>query len=125
MGEALRYNLEHMGDILFDKVSAVSDKIKNSTCGVSLTDKISAVSGKVKSSTGGISLTYKISGLIKEKEKLINRIGKRVVGVRSNKPDFDLTSDKRLNTLFSNLDKIQNQIDDNLYERKKKLYPGS
>ena len=125
MGEALRYNLAHLGDILFDKISAASDTVKNSASGVSLTDKISAVSGKVKSLTCGISLTYKISELIKEKEKLTNRIGKRVVGVRSNKPDFDLTSDKRLNTLFSNLDKIQNQIDDNLYERKKKLYPGS
>jgi len=125
MEESLRYKLEHMGDILFDKISAVSDKVKNSTSAISMTDKISAVSKRTKSSFSGISLTYKISELIKEKEKLTNRIGKRVVGVRSNKPDFDLTSDKKLNVLFSNLDKIQNQIDDNLYERKKKLYPGT
>jgi len=103
MGEELRYNLEHMGDIFFNKISSVGTMVKGST--------------------RGITLTYKICELKKEKEKLISRIGKRVVGVRTNKPAFDLTTDKKLNMLFSRLDEIQKQIDDGISERKERLYP--
>jgi hypothetical protein len=103
MGESLRYNLEHMGDVLFDKISHAC--------------------GKVKGSTRGIKLTYKIGELQQEKAKLTKRIGKRVVIVRDGKPEFDLSTDKRLVLLFKKLDDVQKQIDDCLLERKKRLYP--
>jgi len=102
MREELRYNLQNMGDVLFDKVSSVSDKMKGSP--------------------RGISLTYKIGDLKKEKDKLINRIGKRVAGIRKGNPEFG--SDKKLNLFFSRLDDIQQQIDDAIAERKRRLYPG-
>ncbi len=103
MGEGLRYNLKNLGEVFFDKVESVSQKMKGST--------------------RGIGLTYKIGELQKEKEKFINRIGRRVVGVRKGKPDFDISSDKKLNALFSRLDEIQEQIDDFIKERKERLYP--
>ncbi len=104
MGDQLRYNMEHAGDILFDKFSSAWDSVKGST--------------------RGISLTCKIDELKKEKRKLVNRIGQRVVGVRSGKPDFDFTSDEKLNFFFNKLDGIQKQIDDSIAERKARLYPG-
>lgn len=104
MGENLRYNLQHMGDNLFDKITSASERMKGST--------------------RGISLTYKIGELKKEKEKLVNRIGKRVVGVRkAGKPDADFATDTRLNNLFKRHDDIQKVIDDCIAERKGRLYP--
>lgn len=104
MGEGLRYNLKNLGEVIFDKIDAASQKVKGST--------------------RGIGLTYKIGELQKEKEKLINRIGKRVVGIRKGKAYFDLSIDKKLNALFIRLDEIQEQIDDSIKERKERLYPA-
>ncbi|MBF0210823.1 MAG: hypothetical protein HQK68_08075 [Desulfamplus sp.] len=103
MGDDLRYSLRNLGDVLFDKISAASQKMKGST--------------------HGISLTYTIGELQKEKEKLIKRVGKRVVGIRKSKADSDFSNDEKLNMFFSKLDNIQQQIDEAIAERKGRLYP--
>ncbi|SLM32770.1 conserved hypothetical protein. Homolog to OMM_8 of MMP, 130004 of BW-1 and DMR_40930 of RS-1 [Desulfamplus magnetovallimortis] len=104
MAEDLRYNLQHLGDVIFDKVACASEKVKGST--------------------RGISLTYKIGELQKEKEKLIKWIGRRVVVIRNaGKPETEFSTDKKLTAFFNRLDEIQKQIDDSLKERKGRLYP--
>ena len=104
MERDLRYKIRHIGD-------AVVDKVEN--LGLS-----------VKGSVRGIVLTYTIDELKEQKEKIVNRIGNRMVALRSKESGQDLIHDDVLTRLFHRLDKIQDNIHASSEERKKRLYPN-
>jgi hypothetical protein len=104
MERDFRYRMRHIGDAFVDKVENVG------LC--------------IKGSVRGIVLTYNIDELKKEKEKIVNRIGKRVVALRSKESGQDLMRDDVMRGLFQSLDEIQDEIDASFKERDKRLYPN-
>jgi len=104
MERDLRYKMRHIGD-------AFAGKVENLCL-------------SIKGSVRGIALTYDIDKLKEEKEKIVNRIGNRMVALRSKESGQDLIHDDVLTKLFHRLDKIQDEIDASFEERKKRLYPN-
>ncbi|MBW1612822.1 MAG: hypothetical protein JRJ57_02360 [Deltaproteobacteria bacterium] len=104
MERDLRYKMRHIGDAFVDKVEDFGLSIKDSV--------------------RGIVLTYKIDELKEEKEKIVNRIGKRMVALRNKESGQNLIYDDVLTKLFHRLDKIQDNIHASFEERKKRLYPN-
>ena len=104
MEEDFRYKIRHTGD-------AFAYQIEN-------------LCHAIKGSVRGITLTYNIDGLKAEKEKIIYRIGKRMVALRNKERGQNLIYDDGLTKLFNRSDKIQAQIDASIREREKRLYPN-
>jgi len=104
MEKDFRYKMRHIGDAFVDKVEKVGLSIK----------------GSVR----GIVLTYNIDELKKEKEKIVNGIGKRMVAGRKKDPDFNVLQDKMMIKLFSKLDKVEGQMEACIKERRERLYPN-
>jgi hypothetical protein len=104
MERDFRYKMQHIGDAFVDKIENLGLSIR----------------GCVR----GIVLTYNIDELTKEKEKIVNRIGKTMVALRSKESGQDLIHDEVLTRLFHGLDEIQDKIDASFEERKKRLYPN-
>lgn len=104
MERDLRYKMRHIGDALVDKVENLGLSIK----------------GSVR----GIVLTYTIDELKEKKEKIVNRIGKRMVALRDKESGQNLIYDDVLTKLFDRLDKIQDKIEASIKERGKRLYPN-
>ncbi|MBW1675557.1 MAG: hypothetical protein JRF30_03300 [Deltaproteobacteria bacterium] len=105
MEKNLRYKMQHIGDIFLSKLENVW--------------------GSVKGSARGIVLTYDIQELQKEKDKLVKRIGKRVVVIRKKAPGVDVLNDAMLTKLFYRLDRIEDKIEVSMKERKERLHPGN
>ena len=104
MGQGFRYNIQHMGDILVDKLE------KGFGC--------------FKSSTRGITVTYNIHDLRKKRGKLLRQIGAAIAAVRKRSPELDIFSDEAVMELFSKLDEIDKNITACKREREERLYPG-
>ena len=103
MEKDLRYDMKHLGDLLMDKIVE---------CGSAL-----------KASTRGISLTVNIDKQKDEKDRIIKLIGKRTVALRNSKAGEEFVADDVLSRLFFRLDKIQDEIDRSIAERKARLHP--
>ena len=104
MEKDFRYKMRHIGDAFVDQVENLCLSIK----------------GSVR----GIALTYNIDELKEEREKIVNRIGNRIVALKDKEAGQDLINDDVLNRLFHRLDKIQDNIHNSFEERKKRLYPN-
>ncbi|MBW2062391.1 MAG: hypothetical protein JRI95_12655 [Deltaproteobacteria bacterium] len=104
MEKDFRYEMRYIGD-------AFADQVENLCL-------------YVKDFVRGITLTYSINELKKEKEKVISRIGERVVAIRNNEPGQNLISDDTLARLFQKFDIIQGNINASIKERKTRLYPN-
>jgi len=103
MENDFRYKMQHMGDIFLGKLEMVC--------------------GAIKGSTRGIVLTYNIDELQKEKEKLVKRIGKRLVVIKKKDPELDVLNDTTMTKLFYRLDRIEDKIEACMKERKQRLHP--
>ena len=101
MENDFNYKMRHMGDTLISN-------FKN-------------LGGMFKNSGRGISLTYSIDVDKKEKDKLISRIGRRLVAIRKNNPDQNIFEDHIMVKLLYRLDVIQDRIDSSISERKERL----
>ena len=104
MGEGLRYNIQHIGDIFVDNLGSALD------C--------------VKSSTRGISQTYDIHELEKSKRKIFSKIGERVAKVRNTSPELGVFNDEKMMELFSKLDDLEERIAGEKRERATRLDPA-
>ena len=103
MEKDLRYQIEHIGDIFVSKVQKAC--------------------GAVTASTKGIVLTYDVGGLQKERDRLIKKIGKRVVALRESDPGLDVMNEASMIKLFYSLDKVEDKIGASIRKRKERLYP--
>ncbi len=97
------YNMRHIGDNFVDKVEYLGCFIKRPI--------------------RGIVLTYNIDELKKEKDKIIKRMGTRLVAIRNKGSEQNIFNDDIMKKLFDSFDTIQNKIDDSIKERKERLYP--
>ncbi len=103
MEKDLRYKIEHIGDIFVSKVEKVCEA--------------------VTASTKGIVLTYNVGGLQKEKNRLIKKIGRRVVALRKRDPGLDIMNETSMIKLFYSLDKVEDKIGTSIRKRRERLYP--
>jgi hypothetical protein len=105
MGTSLRYNMEHIGDILVDRL------VNSLKC--------------LTLSTRGIVLTYDLHELEKNRKKLQLRIGQRVEAVKKGSPEAEIFQDEELLRLFSSLDAVNDRIDQRGKERETRLNPNA
>ena len=105
MGEGLRYNIQHIGDIF------VNDLEKAFDC--------------IKSSTRGITLTYDVHDLERKKSKVLSEIGERMAEVRKTSPELDVFNDEKVLEIFSKLDNLEESIEVHKKEREERLNPAS
>ena len=103
MEKDFRYKMRHMGD-------AFADKVESLGC---------AAKGSVR----GIVLTYRIDGQKRDREKVVAEIGKTMAAIRKGDPTFSISGDDTMNTLLSDLDRIEERIATFKSERKERLYP--
>ena len=104
MGEILRYNVQHIGDIVVGGIERVL--------------------GSIKSSTWGITATYNIHDLERRRIRLVRKIGAQLVEVRAASPELEVFSNDKLNELFTKLDKLDTQIAAHKQERTERLNPA-
>jgi len=105
MGQGLRHNIQHIGDIF------VNDLEKAFDC--------------IKSSTRGITLTYDVHELERKKSKVISDVGGRVAKVRKTSPELDAFNDEKMMELFSKLDSLEESIEAHKREREERINPAS
>ncbi len=105
MGEGLRYNIQHIGDVFLDNLEKAFD------C--------------VKSSTRGIALTYDIHELERKKSKVLSEIGGRGAEVRKASPELDVFNDEKMMELFSKLEGLEESIEAHKREREERLNTAS
>ena len=103
MGEKLRYNMEHIGDIVVGGIEKMF--------------------GGIKSSTWGITLTYNIHDLERKRKKIVRKIGKELVEVRQESPELEVFNNDKIAKLFSKLDNIDTRIAAHKQEREDRLNP--
>ncbi len=101
MGEGLRYNIQHIGDIFVDSLGKAID------C--------------VQSSTRGIILTHDIHELEKSKRRVLRKIGERVAEVKKISPEHEVFNDPKLMELFSKLESLEERIKAHAKEREERL----
>lgn len=104
MGQGLRYNIEHIGDLFVDGLEKV--------CGI------------IRSSTKGISLTYDIHDLETKRKKLCRLVGERIAEIRRVSPENELFRDERLAELFFKLSDLDEKIEFSKREREDRLNPA-
>ena len=105
MGQRLRYNIQHIGDVFLDNLEKAFD------C--------------VKSSTRGITLTYDIHDLERKKSKVLSEIGGRVAEVRKASPELDVFNDEKMMGLFSKLEGLEDSIEAHKRKREERLNTAS
>jgi len=103
MEKNLRYKMEHLGDYFVDMLSTVADTSK--------------------ASARGVVLTYDIHKLAKEKEIILNNIGKRLTQIRKDDPALNISQDERMRELLDSLDEIEKKLKGCFEERENLLYP--
>ena len=103
MEKDFRYNMLHIGDNFVDRVKSLGRL--------------------VKSPIRGIVLTYNIDELKKEQDKLIKRMGTRLVAIRKKGSEQNIFNDAIMKKLIDSFDTVQNKIDAGIKERKERLYP--
>jgi len=106
-----REKIQQIGDIVFEKVDNAYDSIKEN----------------LSKSTQGISLTYNIQQLQNEKDILEKLIGRRVCILRRNNQNTSesILKDNVLRKYFYKMDKLCDEIESSIAERKKRLYKKS
>jgi len=105
MGEGLRYNIQHIGDIFVDNLEKAFDY--------------------AKSSTRGITLTHDIHQLERKKSKVLSEIGGRVAEARKTSPELDVFNDEKMMGLFSKLEGLEDSIEAHKKEREERLNTAS
>ena len=103
MEKDFRYNMLNIGDNFVDKVECLGRLAKRPI--------------------RGIVLTYNIDELKKEKDKLIKRMGTRLVAIRKKGSEQNIFNDAIMKKLIDSFDTVQNKIDADIKERKERLYP--
>lgn len=103
MEQSTKHTLEHVGDIVVERLEKVLEWLSTST--------------------KGVSLTYRIHCLEKDKEKSYARIGKCTVTLRARNPHNELFSDEDLKQLFDEFDKVDGDLSNSKSEREARLYP--
>ncbi|MEE8399643.1 MAG: hypothetical protein V3S89_11605 [Desulfobacterales bacterium] len=103
MGEILRYNVQHIGDIVVGGVERMFDGVKRSTW--------------------GITTTYNIHDLERRRAQLVRKIGVELVEVRTASPELEVFNNDKLNELFTKLDTLDTRIAAHRQEREQRLNP--
>ena len=103
MEKDFRYKMRHMGDAFADSVESLGR----------------ATRGSVR----GIVLTYRIDSQKRDRDKVVAEIGKTMAAIRKDDPAFNISGDDTMNTLLSDLDRIEERIETFKSERKERLYP--
>jgi flagellar motility protein MotE (MotC chaperone) len=101
MVRSIRYTIEHVGDIVIGPIEAV-------VCWLG-------------GSTKGISLTYDIRNLERKKKKSYIKIGKKTAELRKQNPSNELFSDEDMSQLFSELDNMEEDLNDCTRKREERL----
>lgn len=103
MEKDFRHNMQHLGDIVVDKLEKVF--------------------GSLKISTRGIVQTYEIHELEKKRRNILTRIGKRLGEVRKQSPEKAIFNDEDIMKLFSTLTTVEERLEKCQQEREARLYP--
>ncbi|CAM2057498.1 Magnetosome protein Mad10 [Desulfovibrionales bacterium] len=103
MQDSTKYTLEHIGDIVVEKIEQVVDWVSEST--------------------RGISLTCRIHCLEKEETKTYTRIGRQTVRLRKRYPLSEIFNDEALRELLADFDKVDAGLLRCRDEREARLYP--
>ncbi len=109
MEEDFRYTMEHLGDIVADKLERVADKLEK-------------VFGSLKYSTRGIVLTHDINDLEKKRRKILTSIGEQMGKVRTQSPEMAIFNDEGIMKLFAELTTLEERIESCKQEREDRLY---
>jgi hypothetical protein len=105
MQDSTKYHtLEHLGDIVVEKIEVALEWLKTST--------------------KGVSLTYRIHCMEKDREVTYARIGKRTVSLRKRQPANELFSDEDMKSLLVEFDEIDGELSRAKSEREARLYPN-
>ncbi len=104
MGEGFRYKVQHLGDIIVDKLDGVCDVLG--------------------SCTRGIVLTYDMRELEGKKRKVVGKIGERIAEVRRKSPELDIFKDDKMMELFTKLENLEEGIKACNKERQERLHPA-
>ncbi len=103
MSKDMRYNLDHMGDIVVDNMGKWIHSINRSF--------------------RGISLTYNIHDMKRKKQKQFTKIGETLTQVRKKRPDLDVFQDEDISDLYQAMDALEEDLEEALQEREHRLYP--
>jgi hypothetical protein len=104
MGQGFRYKVQHLGDIIVDKLDGICDVLG--------------------SCTRGIVLTYDMRELEGKKRKVVGKIGERIAEVRKKSPELDIFKDEKMMELFTKLENIEERIETCNKERQERLSPA-
>jgi len=132
MERDFRYKIEHMGDSVADLLEKVPSAIKVSfdfmkkfpATAKKPMSMIKKVSKSAKDSARGVILTYDIHDLKKKRKKLIKKIGNRLLELRKEDTELNVANDETLISYFSNIDKVESQLNEDTKERHEMLYPA-
>ena len=103
MEKDFRYKMRHVGDAFADGMECMGRAAK----------------GSVR----GIVLTYRIDGQKREKEKIVSELGEKMAAIRKDDPTFNISEDETMTALLSELDRVEERIENSKNERKERLYP--
>lgn len=103
-GEGLRYKLQHLGDIVADKLEAGCRAAKHST--------------------RGVVLTHDIYELRKKKAKVVGKIGSKLVEIRKESPELEVFRHEKMLGVFNELAKLEQEEESIMQERIRRLKLG-
>lgn len=103
MSKGMRYNMEHLGDIVVDGIEKCFQGINRSF--------------------RGISLTYNIHELNRKKRKQYTKLGKSLTQVRRKKPHLDVFQEDEITDLYQAMDALEEELEGAMEERERRLYP--
>jgi len=103
MANDLRYKIEHMGD--------------------SVVAAVARLTGCLQASGRGVRLTYDMGWLRWEKDRLIKKLGKRLVEIRKKSPEADVAGDPVISGLFVELLEIEERFESSRQRREERLEP--
>ncbi|GFK92307.1 magnetosome protein Mad10 [Fundidesulfovibrio magnetotacticus] len=105
MQDSTKYHtLEHLGDIVVERIEAALEWLQRST--------------------KGVSLTYRIHCMEKDREASYARIGRRTVSLRKRQPANELFSDEDMASLLAEFDEVDAELSRAKAEREARLYPN-
>ena len=99
-----RYKMIHLGDILIAKMEKGFRFLRKSN--------------------RGIVITYDLRELKRKRKKVLVKIGTRMADLKTVSPELEIFKDSDLSKLFTNLEKIEQTIEERIQEREARLYPG-
>jgi len=98
-----RYKMLHLGDILVNKLEKSFRFLSKAN--------------------RGVVITYDLRELRRKRKKVLTKIGTRMADLKTISPDLEIFDDTDLSRLFTQLERIEQKIEQRIDERERRLYP--